>query len=46
MKMIRQYFERNEDDKNITQCDIARGITIPKVRVKKGQTKLRNISHQ
>jgi hypothetical protein len=33
LKMICQYFERNGDDKNIMQCDIALSITIFKVKV-------------
>jgi hypothetical protein len=44
LKMIRQYFERNRDDKNIMQSDTALNIIIPKVKVKKVQSKLRNIS--
>jgi broad specificity polyphosphatase/5'/3'-nucleotidase SurE len=46
LKMIRQYFERNGYDKNIMQSDTALNINIPKVKVKKGQSKLRNISHR
>ena len=46
LKTIFQCFERNVADKNVMQNDIALNITLPKVRVKKGQTKLRNISHR
>jgi len=46
LKMIRQYFERNGDDKNIMQSDTALNINIPKVKVTKSQSKLRNISHR
>jgi len=43
---MRQYFERNGDDKNIMQSDTSLNIIIPKVKVKKVQSKLRNISHR